>query len=222
MNEKETEAILSYEFLRNGAAGFSFSPVIASGINACYLHYNDNNKIMEEGELVLMDFGAEFNYYAADCSRTLPVNGKFTERQAELYDGLLDIFFRARELMKPGIRMEEVHNNVCEWMKTFHIDVGLYTEEDLENVESEKLLWSDYYMHGTGHSLGLDVHDYYDKSAVFAPGMVFTCEPGIYIRDENTGIRLENNILITENGNEDLTKEIPLERKEIERIMQKR
>ena len=222
MNEKEIEAILNYEFLLKGASGFAFPPIVASGKNACFLHYTDNNRLMEDGELLLMDFGAEYKNYAADISRTIPVNGKFSDRQAELYDGLLEIFYRAKEMMKPGVRMEEVHNHVCEMMKTFHTGVGLYSKEDLERAESEKSLWFKYYMHGTGHSLGLDVHDYYDKNAVFAPGMVFTCEPGIYIQDENTGIRLENDILITENGNEDLAKDIPIERKEIENLMKKR
>ena len=218
-NEKDLEAGLWYEFIRNGAQGHAFPPIVASGINACFLHYTDNARQMEDGDLVLMDFGAEYNYYAADCSRTIPVNGKFSPRQAELYDGLLEVFKRARESMKPGIRMEEIHAKVCEWMQDFHIHAGLYSKEDIEMSDSESPLWFKYYMHGTGHSLGLDVHDTYDKSAVLAPGMVFTCEPGIYIQEEKTGIRLENDILITESGNIDLMEDIPLERKEIEEIM---
>lgn len=220
INEKEIEARLGYEFIRNGARGHAFSPIIASGKNACYLHYTDNNKVIEDGELILMDFGAEYNNYAADCSRTFPVNGKFTDRQADLYEGLLEVFKKAREIMKPGIRMEEVHERVCEWMIPFHKSVGLYAQDDIDNYNGVSPIWFKYYMHGTGHSVGLDVHDTYDKTGPLAAGMVFTCEPGIYIMDEEIGIRLENDILITENGNIDLMEEIPIELKEIEKIMQ--
>jgi Xaa-Pro aminopeptidase len=197
MNEKEVEAELWYEFIRNGANGHAFPPIIASGVNACSLHYTDNNKIIEDGELVLMDFGAEFNNYAADCSRTIPANGVYSDRQRDLYEGLLEVFKKAREVMKPGITIEDVHKKVCEWMIDFHKTAGLYTEEDIQNHKDKSPLWFKYYMHGTGHSVGLDVHDTYDKYAPMAPGMVFTCEPGIYIMDEQIGIRIENDILIT-------------------------
>lgn len=222
MNEKEVEAELWYEFIRNGAQGHAYPPIIASGKNACYLHYTDNCNTIEEGELLLMDFGAEYKNYAADCSRTIPANGKFSSRQANLYNGLLEVFKKAREIMKPGIKMEEVHNKVTEWMVDFHKNAGLYTEKDIENHKDKSPLWFRYYMHGTGHSVGLDVHDTYDKTAPLKPGMIFTCEPGIYIMDENLGIRLENDILITENGNMDLMEDIPIEMKEIEKLMQKK
>ncbi len=217
--EKEIEAELWYEFIRNGANGHAFPSIIASGKNACSLHYTDNNQMINDGDLILMDFGAEFNNYASDCSRTIPANGIYTPRQAQLYDGLLEIFEKAREIMKPGTRMEEVHNNVCEWMVEYHKNIGLYDEEDIRKSKDGSPLWFKYYMHGTGHSVGLDVHDTYDKNEPLAPGMVFTCEPGIYIEDENTGIRLENDILITEDGNIDLMKGIPIERNEIENLM---
>jgi Xaa-Pro aminopeptidase len=220
MNEKEIEAGLHHEFLINGARGFSFPPIVASGLNACYLHYTDNKKIIEEGELVLMDFGAEYQNYAADISRTIPASGRFSPRQAELYDGLLEVFYKTREMMKPGLKMEDVHNQVCEWMKTFHASVGLYSKEDLEKTSDGKSLYFQYYMHGTGHSVGLDVHDNYDKTGPLRPGMVFTCEPGIYIQDEKIGIRIENNLLITETGNIDLSEDIAIERKDIEKLMQ--
>jgi Xaa-Pro aminopeptidase len=219
MNEKEIEAELWYEFIKKGAKGHAFRPIIASGKNGCFLHYTDNNKVIEDGELILMDFGAEYNNYAADCSRTFPANGKFTDRQADLYEGLLEVFKKAREIMKPGIRMDEVHDLVCDWMISFHKSAGLYTQKQVDSHKGDSPIWFKYYMHGTGHSVGLDVHDTYDKAEPLAPGMVFTCEPGIYIMDEKIGIRLENDILITENGNVDLMEKIPIELEEIERIM---
>jgi len=218
MNEKEIEAEISHEFVRNGS-GHAYAPIVGSGKNACVLHYTVNDQICGDGELLLMDFGAEYNNYAADCSRTIPVNGKYSPRQAEIYDYLHKIFKDAIKLMEPGRSMEEVHKSICEWMKQFHIDVGLYTKKQVREAKQESPLWFKYYMHGSGHSLGLDVHDIYDKQSKLAPGMVFTCEPGIYIPEENLGIRIENDILITKEGNIDLMAGIPSEREEIEKLM---
>ncbi|MGC9343903.1 MAG: aminopeptidase P N-terminal domain-containing protein [Bacteroidales bacterium] len=222
MNEKELEAELWFEFIKNGAKGHAFPPIVASGKNACYLHYTDNNQDIRDGDLVLMDFGAEYQNYAADCSRTFPANGKFSDRQKDLYNGLLEVFKKAREIMRPGIRMEEVHNKVGEWMLDFHKSAGLYSQSDIDQHSGPSPIWFKYYMHGTGHSVGLDVHDAYDKTEPMEPGMIFTCEPGIYIMEEEIGIRLENDILITENGNIDLMEEIPIELIEIEELMRSR
>ena len=221
MNEKEIEAEISFEFIRN-QSGHAYAPIVGSGKNACILHYTVNNQICNDGELLLMDFGAEYNNYAADCSRTIPVNGNFTPRQAEIYDHLHKIFMDAIALMEPGRSMDEVHKTICEWMKKFHVDIGLYSKKQLNEAKQESPLWFKYYMHGSGHSLGLDVHDLYDKQSKLAPGMVFTCEPGIYIPEENMGIRIENDILITSEGNLDLMADIPSERTQIEQLMAKR
>ncbi len=218
--EYELEAELGAEFIRNGAQGHAFEPIVASGSNALVLHYVENDRRLEKGDLVLMDFGAELNNYAADCSRTLPVGGKFSRRQRELYDAVYQVFLRAREMMVPGVMMDDFHKRVGElWMEQ-HISLGLYTrDEATESIESAPL-WKKYYMHGTSHSLGMDVHDPFERSEPFAPGMVLTCEPGIYIREEGIGIRIENDILITKNGPEDLLADIPMEAGEIEDLMQ--
>jgi Xaa-Pro aminopeptidase len=216
--EYEVEAVLNYEFTRSGASGHAYEPIIASGENACILHYVSNNRICRKGDLLLMDFGAEYAGYAADCTRTLPVSGKFSRRQAEIYDALLEVFYQTRSLMKPGILMQDFHKQVCERMQDMHIRLGLYSQKQADAAGTEKPLWFRYYMHGTSHSIGLDVHDPFDRQVAFAPGMVLSCEPAIYIREEKIGIRLENDILITPEGNIDLMKDIPIERKDIEAL----
>ncbi len=217
--EYEVEAEITYAFLKNGARGHAYPPIVASGINACALHYVSNNCVCNEGDLLLMDFGAEYGNYAADCSRTIPVNGKFTQRQKDLYRSVLDVFRFACKLMKPGNTISNVHKEVCRRFGDEHVKLRLYTAEALANQDMNNPLYQQYYMHGTSHFLGLDVHDVGSKEAEFRPGMVLTCEPGIYIPAEKTGIRLENNILITRDGNEDLMQGIPLEPEEIENLM---
>jgi Xaa-Pro aminopeptidase len=219
MMEFEVEAGITYEFLRQGARGHAYPPIVASGINACALHYSYNNCACSDGDLLLMDFGAEYGNYAADCSRTIPVNGRFTTRQKDLYKTVLDVFRFACTLMKPGSSINKVHTEVCRRFGREHVRLGLYTAEALENQHHDSPLFQEYYMHGTSHFLGLDVHDVGNKEAELRPGMVLTCEPGIYIPAENTGIRLENNILITRDGNVDLMKDIPIEMEEIEGMM---
>jgi Xaa-Pro aminopeptidase len=219
MMEYEVEAILIHDFLRLGARGHAYQPIIASGKNACILHYIDNNEPCSDGELLLMDFGAEYGNYAADCTRTIPVNGRFTPRQKELYKSVLDVFKFACTFMKPGSSINKVHSEVCRRFSQEHIRLGLYTSEAFENQDGENPLHLKFYMHGTSHFLGLDVHDVGNKDAEFRPGMVLTCEPGIYIPGENVGIRLENNILITGDGHIDLMKDIPIEPEEIEAVM---
>lgn len=217
--EFEIEAEITYEFLKQASSGHAYAPIVASGANACVLHYIENNRECKSGDLLLLDFGAEYGNYAADCSRTIPINGKFTDRQRELYNACLRVFKYARELMAPGTTINEMHKKVGEYWEKEHIKLGLYTAEDVKNNEGDTPLWKKYYMHGTSHFLGLDVHDVGSKDQPFEPGMVLTCEPGIYIPDENIGIRLENDILITEDGNTDLMHDVPIEPDDIEHLM---
>lgn len=219
MKEFEVEAIISYEFLKQGASGHAYPPIVASGKNACALHYTTNNATCQEGELLLMDFGAEYGNYAADLSRTIPVSGVFTPRQREVYDANLRVFRHARDLMKPGKTINEIHGQVCEMWKEEHIKLGLYTQKDFDGHQGEHPLWFRYYMHGTSHFIGLDLHDAGTRETVLEPGMVLSCEPAIYIAEEGMGIRLENDILITENGCEDLMEEIPLDPEDILDLM---
>jgi Xaa-Pro aminopeptidase len=221
IHEYEVEAEIAHEFIRRAANGHAYEPIIASGENACILHYVDNNRICKNGDLLLMDFGAEYANYAADITRTIPVNGKFTSRQAKVYDANLRILRSAIKLMKPGVLLADFHLEVGALWEEEHIGLGLYSREEVKMNKSGAALWFKYYMHGTSHSIGLDVHDTFDKVEKFRPGMVFSCEPGIYINEEGLGIRLENDILITEGGNIDLTKDIPLDREEIEDLMNK-
>lgn len=219
MKEYEVEAEITHEFIRQGTWGHAFPPIIASGSGALTLHYISNDRTCNEGDLLLIDFGTEYGNYASDCSRTIPVNGRFTLRQKQVYESVLRLFQYARSLMVPGASINKVHEAVCRRMETEHIRLGLYTEEDLRKQEKESFLLQRYYMHGTSHFLGLDVHDVGLKDEEFRPGMVLTCEPGIYIREEQLGIRLENDILITEQGNRDLMEDIPMAPDDIEALM---
>ncbi|MBN2348477.1 MAG: aminopeptidase P N-terminal domain-containing protein [Bacteroidales bacterium] len=217
--EFEVEAEFTHEFIKQGAVGHAYPPIVASGKNACVLHYVENDKICNNGELLLMDFGAEYANYSSDCSRTIPVNGKFTKRQRELYEATLRVFNYAKSLMVPGTTINKFHKEVCKLWEEEHIKLGLYTKKDVANQDKDNPLWFNYYMHGTSHFMGLDVHDVGTKDTEFKPGMILTCEPGIYIPNEQVGIRLENDILITTDGNEDLMANIPIEPDEIETIM---
>jgi Xaa-Pro aminopeptidase len=219
--EYQIEAELTHEFIMNGATGHAYHPIIASGENACILHYITNNEPCKDGDMLLMDFGAEYANYSGDLSRTVPVNGKFTKRQRAIYDATLRVFRFAQSIIKPGTTINKIHKEVCQKWEEEHIHLGLYTKQDLKNNEKGDPLWSKYYMHGTSHFIGLDVHDVGSKDDELMPGMVITCEPGIYIPEEKTGVRLENDILITENGNTDLMGEIPIEPEEIEEIINK-
>ncbi|MFC2137981.1 aminopeptidase P family protein [Bacteroidota bacterium] len=221
VKEYEIEAELIHEFTHNRANGHSFSPIIASGKNACVLHYVDNNNVCNDGDLVLLDFGAEYANYPGDCSRTVPVNGKFTERQKELYEATLRVFKKARNMLRPGTTINEYHKKVCKIWEEEHIKLGLYTKEDVKKQDPSDPMYFNYYMHGTSHFIGLDVHDVGSKDQILEPGMVFSCEPGIYIAEEGIGIRLENDILITKGDPIDLMAEIPIEIDEIEQLMSK-
>lgn len=218
--EYEVEAEIYHEFLRNRSRGPAYGSIIASGANACILHYVDNNRACKDGDLLLMDFGAEYANYAADLSRTVPVNGKFTKRQRQVYESVLKVMKAATNMLVPGNTLDQYHAFVGKLMEHELIGLGLLNESDVRNQDPEKPLYKKYFMHGTSHFLGLDVHDVGNKYRPFEPGMVFTCEPGIYIWEEGIGIRLENDILVTKNGPEDLMKDIPLEPDDIEQLMQ--
>ena len=217
--EYQAEAEIIGEFIGRGAEGHAFEPIMASGKNALVLHYVKNNCLCREGELLLMDFGAEVNHYAADCSRTIPVNGRFSRRQRLLYDATLRILRKARDLMIPGTVMADFQEAVGKLWEEEHIGLGLYSLEEARAQAGSDPLWKNYFMHGTSHSMGLDVHDPFDRMKPFEPGMVLTCEPAIYIAREKLGIRLENDILITDKGPVDLMEEIPIEAEEIEELM---
>ena len=218
--EYEIEAEIVHEFLRNRSRGPAYGSIIASGANACILHYVDNSRECKDGDVVLMDFGAEYANYASDLTRSVPVNGQFTPRQKEVYNSVLHVLKTARNMLVPGNTLDQYHSFVGTVMQHELIKLGLLNESDVKNQDPDKPLYKKYFMHGTSHHLGLDVHDVGNKYRPFEPGMVFTCEPGIYIREEGLGIRLENDILITHNGPVDLMADIPLELEDIERVMQ--
>ena len=219
--EYEIEAELSYEFLRNRSRGFAYTPIIASGANACVLHYIANNQQCKKGDVILLDVAAEYANYASDLTRCLPVSGKFSKRQKDVYNAVLRVMKGATALLKVGNVISDYHKEVGQMMTKELIDLKLLKLIDVENEDKRMPAYKKYFMHGTSHHLGLDVHDVGDRNRKFESGMVFTCEPGIYIRAEKLGIRLENDILITKKGNKDLMKNIPLEAEEIEDLMNK-
>jgi Xaa-Pro aminopeptidase len=219
VQEYEIEAELLHEFIRNRSKGFAYQPIIASGSNACVLHYIQNEKTCKDGDVLLLDVAAEYANYASDLTRSIPVNGRFTKRQREVYDAVLRVFKHAKSMLVTGNIWDEYHTEVGKVMESELIGLGLISKDDVAKQDPESPAYRKYFPHGTSHFLGLDVHDVGNKYQRFEPGMVFTCEPGIYIREEGLGIRLENNILITKNGNLDLMEHIPIEADEIEELM---
>jgi Xaa-Pro aminopeptidase len=217
--EYELEAEYMHEFLSKGSRGFAYTPIIASGFSACVLHYIDNDKPCKDGDLLLMDVGAEYGNYNADMTRCIPVNGKFSPRQKAVYNGVLSVMKGAKALLKPGVLMHEYHKQVGELMTKELVDLKLISMDDVKNQNPEWPAYKKYFMHGTSHFLGLDVHDVGDWTIPIAAGNVFTVEPGIYIREESLGIRIENNIVITENGNVDMFDRFAIEVEEIEQMM---
>jgi Xaa-Pro aminopeptidase len=217
--EYEIEAEFSHEFLRNRSRGFAYTPIIASGYNACVLHYIENNLECKAGDVILMDVGAEYANYASDMTRCVPVSGRFTTRQKEVYNAVLRVMKGATSMLVPGTDHEEYHGEVGKLMESELIGLGLIDKTDIAHQDKANPLYKKYFMHGTSHQIGLDVHDIENRATPFAEGMVLTVEPGIYIPGENLGIRLENDVLITKDGQHDLMKNIPLEAEEIEEIM---
>jgi Xaa-Pro aminopeptidase len=219
VKEFEIEAEIDHEFKINRANGHGYAPIIATGKNACVLHYVDNDDTCQDGDLLLMDFGAEYAYYTADMSRTIPVNGKFSDRQKACYNAVLSVFKQLRELYVPGNTPDFINESAEKLMEAEMVKLGLFSNEDIKHQDKDNPLFKKYFMHGVAHPLGLDVHDVGSKYEAFKPGMVFTCEPGLYIKEENIGIRIENDILITEDGPVDLMEDIPVEIEDIENLM---
>ncbi|MEQ9404776.1 MAG: aminopeptidase P family protein [Cyclobacteriaceae bacterium] len=217
--EYEVEAEYLHEFIRNRSSGFGYEPIIGGGANSCVLHYVENNQELKDGDVLLMDVGAEYANYNADMTRTIPVAGRFSKRQREVYNAVLRVKNGATELLKPGNAIPEYHRAVGELMEKELLDLGLIDKTDIKNEDPEWPAYKKYFMHGTSHHLGIDVHDVASIYKKFEPGMVFTVEPGIYILEEGIGVRLEDDIVITEDGHHNLMRNIPIEAEEIEELM---
>lgn len=219
--EYEIEAEIVHSFLSQRATGEAYGSIIASGDRARTLHYVSNNQECKDGELILMDFGAEYGGYCADLTRTVPVNGKFTKRQKEVYNACLHLHNYAKSLLKPGITLVDYTDKVGDEATKQFIKIGLLTKTDVKNEDPDNKAYRKYLYHGISHHLGIDVHDLGTRTEPLKAGMVLTVEPGIYIEEEQTGIRIENNIWITKTGNKDLMKNIPVTVEEIEALMKK-
>jgi len=216
--EFEVEAEFAHEFIRN-RAGFAYNPIIATGANACALHYNDNSAPCRKGELLLLDVGACYANYNADMTRTIPVSGRFTPRQKKVYRAVLRVLRTAIDDLRPGRKIKEWQKNAEQHMEKELLDLGLITASDIRKQSPEQPAFKRYFMHGLGHPLGLDVHDVGFTTEPVQPGWVMTVEPAIYIPDEGFGIRLEDDILVGRDGNTNLMAMIPIEPEEIESLM---
>ena len=219
VNECEIEAEIMHEFLKNRSNGYAYYPIVASGANSCVLHYQENNKTCKEGDILLLDFGADYANYASDLTRTIPVSGQYSKRQKELYNACHNVMKEAIEILRPGITLDEYNNEVGKVMEGALIDVGLLNKEDVNKQDPKAPLYKKYFMHGTSHFIGLDVHDIGNRYNPIKEGMAFTCEPGIYVPEEGIGIRIENDIIIGKEKNHDLMANIPIESDEIEDLM---
>ena len=221
MYEYEVQAEIEYIFKRNGASGHAYAPIIAGGKNGCCLHYSKNQSILNDGDLLLFDIGCELKNYSSDLSRTIPINGRFTPRQADCYNAVLRVMKEITKLYRPGGTINLINETTHRLMEQEMIKLGLFTAEDVKNQDPNKPLERKYLMHGMSHHIGLDVHDSIDKFKPFEPGMILTCEPGLYIREEGIGIRIENDLLITEGKPVNLFEGLPTEIEEIEAAMKK-
>ena len=218
--EYELEAELIHEFIRNRSKGFAYTPIIASGINANVLHYIENNKKCKSGDLILLDVAAEYANYSSDMTRTIPVSGRYSERQKAVYNAVLKVKNEATKMLIPGAFWKEYHIEVGKIMTAELLNLGLISKSDVQNEDPEKPAYKKYFMHGTSHHLGLDTHDYGLLHEVIQPNMVFTVEPGIYIPAEGFGVRLEDNVVVQASGEPlNLMKNIPVEIDEIETLM---
>jgi Xaa-Pro aminopeptidase len=220
--EYEIEAEIYHSFLSQRATGVAYHSIIASGDNARTLHYVSNNNECKDGELILMDFGAAYGGYNADLTRTVPVNGKFTKRQKEVYNACLHLHDYAKSILKPGISILKYTDKVGEEATKQFLKIGLLSKADIKNEDPNNPAYRKYLYHGISHHLGIDVHDLGTRTAPIQPGMVFTVEPGIYIKEEGMGVRIENNVWITKTGNQDLFKNIPIKAEEIEALMRRK
>lgn len=220
VGEWEIEAELLHEFVRRGSRGFAYPPIIGSGSSNCVLHYVENNKRCQDGELVLLDVAAEYLGWASDLTRTVPVNGRYTDRQRDVYNAVLRVFRGANEILRPGNCIMEYQKQVIEMMEEELVGLGLFSAKEAKAQGKDKALVKKYFMHGTSHHMGIDVHDVFGgPTEVFEEGMVFTIEPGIYIQEEGFGVRLEDDVLIDKEANINLMETIPIEAEEIEELM---
>ena len=218
--EYEIEAEFIHEFLNNRSKRFAYTPIIASGKNANILHYNENNKKCKDGDLILLDVGAEYANYSSDMTRTIPVSGRFTHRQKDIYNAVLKVKNEATKMLVPGADWEQYHVEVGKLMTSELLTLGLLDKSDIQNETKEKPAYKKYFMHGTSHHMGLDTHDYGLLDEPMQANMVFTVEPGIYLPDEGFGIRLEDDVVIQQTGDPiNLMKDIPIEIEEIEELM---
>ena len=218
--EYELEAELIHEFIRNKSKGFAYTPIIASGKSACVLHYIENNKECFSGDIILLDVGAEYANYSSDLTRCIPVNGRFTKRQSDVYNAVLSVKKSAEKLLVPGTYLSDYHKQVGELMESKLFDLKLLDKTDIKNQDPNWPAYKKYFMHGTSHYIGLDTHDVGPWNKPIEAGMVFTCEPGIYIPEENIGIRLEDDLVVKESGKPfNLMSNIPIEVEEIEDLM---
>ena len=219
ITEYEIDAEIWHSFLSQRATGPAYGSIIASGDNARILHYVDNNQVCKDGDLILMDFGAIYGNYNADLTRTIPVNGRFSKRQKTVYNACLHLHHFCASILKPGISINNYTEKVADEATVIFQKIGLLTKSEIKNEDPENRAYRKYLYHGISHHLGLDVHDLGTKNEPIKAGMVFTIEPGIYIEEEQMGIRIENNFWITKNGNKDLMKNIPITPEEIEGLM---
>jgi len=217
--EYELEAEFLHECIRSRSRGFAYEPIVASGASACVLHYTENNRACKDGDVILLDVGAEYANYASDLSRSIPVNGRFTARQRAVYDAVLRVHRAAAKLLRPGVFLADYHKQVGLLMEKELVDLGLITLDDIKNQDPNWPAYKKYFMHGTSHYIGLDVHDVGLWHKPISAGNAFTVEPGIYIPEEGLGIRLENDLIITNEGFIDLMTNIPIEAEEIEDLM---
>lgn len=220
--EYQIQAEIEYVFKLNNASGHAYAPIVAGGKNGCCLHYSKNNDILNDGDLLLFDIGCEYQNYSSDLSRTIPVNGKFSQRQKDCYNAVLRVMKEITKLYRVGGTINEINQTTYRLMEQEMIGLGLFTADDVKHQDPAKPLYRKYLMHGMSHHIGLDVHDNVDKFLPFKPGMILTCEPGIYIREEGIGIRIENDLLITEGEPVNLFEGLPIEVEEIENEMKNR
>ncbi len=218
ITETEIEAELAHEFIRGGG-GFAYTPIVASGENNCVLHYIQNDQVCRKGDLLLLDVGASYAHYRSDLTRTIPISGRFTRRQKQVYNAVLRVLRETIRRMVPGKLPKELQKDAEKLIEEELLQLGLLRPADIKKQDPEKPAFKKYFMHGVSHPLGLDVHDVGFTTQPMQPGWVLTCEPAIYVREEGFGIRLETDILITDSGNEDLLADVPIEADEIEELM---
>ncbi len=216
--EYELEAELTYNLVKSGATRHAFKPIVASGANACALHYNTNDDVCKDGDMILLDFGVCYANYNSDTTRCIPVSGRFSDRQKQVYTSVLHCLKEGSQLLKPGMVHADYEKNMAVLIEAELIKLGLLDARDVARQDPKQPLYKKYFMHGTAHHIGLDVHDVGPYRTI-EPGMIFTCEPGIYIMEEGIGCRLENDYLITEEGNINLTQDMPIEIEDIEALM---